>query len=463
MKFLFFLLVCLTLTACAPQKSAAATDTGGAPGHEFVQTMLSLYRDENKFVRIQAMLLSIDMAPREELVQELRERAKRPIDEIERAAAYYALASITRRHEDIAAFLDAFLYSQMAVFGLVRCENFLASMGDPWRLQNFLTRLTLIPAHRHKSMIALVAVEGWITMPESSNIRSYKLMPTKEEYALGEELHDFPGDVAGLLEFDSEAVITHLLALADSPDMESRVTAYLMLRRTYPYQQEVRDSICDFLYAKLIHGKISASEACILHFTLLSLNNHQWPLWSKLRREYIRILPEDRDGVEQLLSLEKRTYRMNFGRFTPHESQNIAFSTLYETEWEPPRYIFSDGAMRKVQAFLHYGRRIIDDADYEYLAGLFMDNKGFDAKSVEEAHRLISASVAAKYGWPPEEYTIKLYFPDNQELPESSFMFMALHNDDVTPKKPPAPDGGKSVVFEVDMRAMKILKEWGFQ
>ena len=383
---LLFLFAALWLTACAPQKSVAATDTGGAPGHEFVQTMLGLYRDEDKFTRIQAMLLSIYLAPREELVQELRERAKSSEDEIERAAAHYALASITRRHEDIVAFLDAFLYNSRSTYGLTYCDSSLIRnyWHDPHFLQEFLASLAILPEYRGKAMGALVFVDYKVAMPEGSIIGQHGLkIPSEEEYAYAKSLSDsqIPLFSAEELEkFDDCAISKRLLPLLDSPDMETRVTLYMMLDRLplqdaygmhfYPSEEEGTSPVYNALFARLMRGDMDINETQVLRFAFLS-STHVLKLdW--LLDDYLSSLPDDRQGVESLLALEKRTYRKNVIYRIFGVPRNITDAILYSMKRWPGNPPITEEALQKVQAFLRNGRHIINEADYERLANALM-------------------------------------------------------------------------------------------
>ena len=123
--------------------------------------MLNFYKSPEKFTRIQAMLYTVGVAPRGEMIQTLEGIANTTGDNLERAAAYYAVSSMTMKPDHIDAFLDAFLHDAKTVSTLNDSERFLThELGI--RLNRFLFKLSEIERHAFKAKVAIVALDYYI-------------------------------------------------------------------------------------------------------------------------------------------------------------------------------------------------------------------------------------------------------------------------------------------------------------
>jgi hypothetical protein len=324
------------------------------------------------FTRIQAMLLSVNVAPREALIRALRERAVNAEDEIERAVAGYVLASTTMQPSDINALLDALLHSPRSVGGLRLLENRLLPSYGNYSCK-FLNRLAFIPEHTHKATCALIAASGYSELPEQDGlVIKNGLTPTEEQFEYGRTFNRF--NESHLLDGYDEAVVhNRLLALMnDSPDKDTRVTIYLM-RLRFPVDEEEEAPVDEALYAKLMSGSLDKDEAHILRYSLLKWRDGR-QLESIRRREemekdYIASLPTVPEDIEKLLDLERRTYReFGYGEGSDNIASSVRYGGIASSLWSSD--ILTGEALEKLQAFLRHGKKFMHEADYGYLSDL---------------------------------------------------------------------------------------------
>lgn len=81
----------------------------------------------------------------------------------------------------------------------------------------------------------------------------------------------------------------------------------------------------------------------------------------------------------------------------------------------------------------------------------------YSKDTLVRAENVVARYMEEQHRWRNEEYDILLYQTD----PSSPVVtFMAFHHDD---KNPAGPGGGKSLLIQVDMEKMTVVRSLAFQ
>ena len=357
---------CLLLSACSPAR------TGTIPGNEsggkeFVQMMLNFYKSPEKFTRIQAMLYTVGVAPRGEMIQALEGIASTTGDNLERAAAYYALSSMTMDPGHIDGFLDAFLHDAKTVSTLNDSERFLThELGI--RLNRFLFKLSEIERHSFKAKIAIVALDYYMGEFGGYAGEFYKDDPYHMAIVnKGEAYHQSLGPM-DFKNFDDLEMENQLSSLAHSADVESRMTYYLMQRSFVSrFHDEPIESICNTMYGTLGNG-LSSEERSLMRYAIASscdFRSDKFPWYDSLMKDYELYLPDKKEDIENLLRLEASTYKISGYGYGFFDSDSLLASIVLKAWRKSHRHKPDDNMFyTKLVEFMKHGREYIDDTDF---------------------------------------------------------------------------------------------------
>jgi len=225
-----------------------------------------LYTAPGKFTRIQAMLYSVGLALDESLIATLRVIAEKSDDKLERAVAWYVIAYTTMIPDDIEAFLSAYLYDGQTVEGMFEARYQLRTGGGELELRYFLYQLAIIPDHRHKALIALIADNCYQIDFGITDYNNFSLGSIPEDVIIsGKAFHDDSQHyLKQMKEYDVTPVADRFLMLLDSSEMESRVALYRIAYKMDFFKL----NICARLTSKLSAEQLSQEETTMLLFSM---------------------------------------------------------------------------------------------------------------------------------------------------------------------------------------------------
>ena len=320
-----------------------------------------------RLTRIQAMLYTVGVAPRGEIIQALEGIARTTDDNLERAAAYYALSSMTMDPGHIDAFLDAFLHDAKTVSYLCDCERFMTrELGI--RLNRFLFKLADIERHSFQAKVAIVALDPCLGEFGGYADRFYEDDPYHMAVvAKGSEYHESFGTI-DFGDYDDLEVENQLSSLTNSADVESRMTYYLMQRAFgSAFEDKFVVPMCNTMYAAL-GNELSSEEQSLMRYAIVSscgFRSDRFPWFDGLMQDYELYLPDKKEDIESLLRLEAATYKISGYGYGYFARDSLLASITLKAWRKPYRHKRDDNMFfAKLLEFMKYGKEYIDDTDF---------------------------------------------------------------------------------------------------
>ena len=411
------------------QSGYGGAGTSGAP---FVRAFSERMQSPDQATRLEAYFRSVGLPELPEYVGILQQ-AQIAGDELERLTALYAMAVMTRRHEDIDAFLSAFPSDPALFYRFFDAEWELSGTHNTG-VANFLLLLAYEPRTQGRALPCLARLAYTNVCGPAEFLTAYREDPLVAAYMAehGESL--LVRDPEYRIETQLPQTDWHafMLSLMRNDDLLTATTALLMEARF------------------LRPGK--TPEVLRLQGTLFE------PLVARIfdNPRFMDILPLTAKELPDLLSVEKQVYRPPL--------DGIADSLIGAGTDSP-----------QLRALWHYGRDFLAVYELQRIEKILGKSAGTDnaqettlqtkvwqPDQIKTAKPVVARYMRENFGWADEEFDVKLYDDAYRNLPTEPHVlkFEAVHRDDLQGAQP---RGGKSRLVEMDMENMKVLRVWAFQ
>jgi hypothetical protein len=258
------------------------------PGEPLISAFSEWFQSPCRNTRLEAYFLSAGLPERPEYTKILRKRLAEA-DPLERVVILYALAVMTRKPEDIDAFLIAFPVDCAQLYVFLDAEYYLSATINTG-VADFLLLLVHEPRTRGKALPRLARIACVSAGNELMN--TYFEDPYVAEYVQNNRDNlSWPCPEYVKPEFVSDnyfvKVITDLL---QSRDMDSKTVAVLMIRRIFD-RMEITNT-----YESLDSGTFPPEEKLLVDHVI----NYD---------TFLAQFPKRTGEIQKLLQEEKRLYR----------------------------------------------------------------------------------------------------------------------------------------------------------
>lgn len=284
----FLLVLCICCACSLSVRRDAIPESDGF----LLRAFIELFEDKNQVTRMEAYFISVGLPDMPELEQILRQRQNNS-DQLEQIIASYALAVMTRDHQDINAFLDVFPDEPQLFTDLMETEWALSGTFNTG-MADFLLLLAYEPRTREKALPHLARII--CNMPgELESMGQYFKDPLVHAY-IDKHWQDARRD--DILNADpvrafnrTERCEEKLAFLIQHGDMASKITAMLMTRRIW-----IPDNLMKIIrnFQELPHDSIY-NQLLNLDFNVEFLGN--------------MLLMAPNNTLPNLLDAEKKLYR----------------------------------------------------------------------------------------------------------------------------------------------------------